>query len=201
MWLVTTGEGVQAHRFRDENRKQAWYWRDVGTLDAYYEASMDLVAVDPVFNLYDPEWPIRTYQPQFPPAKFVFDDADRRGTATDSIVAMGCIVSGATVRRSVLSPGVRVGSYSEVEDSILLRDARVERHAKVRRTIVDRGVTVPRGARIGYDAVEDRRRHTVSPGGVVVVSPGENFHIDPAHAGQPSGVPGTPDAPGGLKNP
>jgi glucose-1-phosphate adenylyltransferase len=180
--LVASGCSVQAHRFQDQNRKQARYWRDVGTIDAYYEASMDLIAVDPVFNLYDPEWPIRTYQPQFPPAKFVFDDDDRRGSATDSIVSMGCIVSGATVHRSVLSPGVRVGSYSAIEDSILLRDARVRRHARIRRAIVDRGVTVPTGARIGYDAAEDRRRHTVSPGGVVVVTAGENFDIDPAHA-------------------
>jgi glucose-1-phosphate adenylyltransferase len=112
----------------------------------------------------------------------VFDDDDRRGSATDSIVSMGCIVSGATVHRSVLSPGVRVGSYSAIEDSILLRDARVRRHARIRRAIVDRGVTVPTGARIGYDAAEDRRRHTVSPGGVVVVTAGENFDIDPAHA-------------------
>jgi glucose-1-phosphate adenylyltransferase len=181
--LVAAGEAVQAHRFRDENRKESWYWRDVGTIDAYYDASMDLITVDPIFNLYDPDWPIRTYQPQFPPAKFVFDDDGRRGFATDSIVSMGCIVSGASVHRSVLSPGVRVGSYSSVEDSILLRDAKVRRHARIRRAIIDRGVTVPSGARIGYDAAEDRRRHTVSPGGVVVVTPGEDFHIDPAQAG------------------
>jgi glucose-1-phosphate adenylyltransferase len=182
--LVAAEDPVQVHRFRDENRKRDWYWRDVGTIDAYYEASMDLIAVDPIFNLYDPAWPIRTYQPQFPPAKFVFDDEDgRRGTATDSIVSMGCIVSGGSVVRSVLAPGVRVGSYSSVLDSILLRDAKVRRHARVQRAIIDRGVVVPAGARIGYDAAEDRRRHTVSPGGIVVVTPGEDFYIDPAQAG------------------
>jgi glucose-1-phosphate adenylyltransferase len=180
--LVAAGERVFAYLFWDENKKEAQYWRDVGTLDAYFEASMDLVAVDPVFNLYDPEWPLRTYQPQLPPAKFVFDQDGRRGVATDSIVSMGCIVSGGEVRRSILCPDVRVHSYSQVEDSILLPGSVVGRHARVRRAIVDRGVELPRGAVVGYDAAEDRRRHTVSEGGVVVVTPGEECLVDPAFA-------------------
>jgi glucose-1-phosphate adenylyltransferase len=171
--LVASGERVFAYLFWDENKKEAQYWRDVGTLDAYFEASMDLVNVDPVFNLYDPDWPLRTYQPQLPPAKFVFDHDGRRGVATDSIVSMGCIVSGGEVRRSILCPDVRIHSYSRVEDSILLPGAKVGRHARVRRAIVDRGVELPKGAVVGYDPAEDRRRHTVSEGGVVVVTPGE----------------------------
>jgi glucose-1-phosphate adenylyltransferase len=154
----------------------------VGTLDAYYEASMDLISVDPVFNLYDPDWPLRTYQPQYPPAKFVFDEEGRRGEAVDSLVSMGCIVSGSSIRRSILSPGSRVHSFCDIEDAILLPNATVNRHSRVRKAILDSTVQVPPGAVIGYDLDEDRRRHTVTEGGVVVVTPGEDFHIDPALA-------------------
>jgi glucose-1-phosphate adenylyltransferase len=176
--LVAAGERVFAYLFWDENKKEAQYWRDVGTLDAYYDASMDLIQVDPVFNLYDPEWPLRTYQPQLPPAKFVFDEEGRRGVAIESIVSMGCIVSGA-VKRSILCPDVRIHSFCEVEDSILLPGAVVHRHARMRRTIVDRGVEIPRGVIVGHDTAEDRRRHTVSEGGVVVVTAGEECLVDP----------------------
>jgi glucose-1-phosphate adenylyltransferase len=176
--LVSARERVFAYLFWDENKKESQYWRDVGTIDAYYEASMDLVQVDPVFNLYDPEWPMRTYQPQLPPAKFVFDENGRRGFATQSVVSMGCIVSGGEVRRSILCPDVRVHSYCEVEDSILMPEVSVNRHSRIRRAILDRGVEIPRGAVIGYDPAEDRRRHTVSEGGVVVVTPGEECQID-----------------------
>jgi glucose-1-phosphate adenylyltransferase len=176
--LVGAGERVYAHLFWDENKKESQYWRDVGTLDAYFEASMDLVRVDPVFNLYDPEWPLRTYQPQLPPAKFVFDEEGRRGVATESIVSTGCIVSGSEVRRSILCPGVRIHSYCQIEDSILLPNATVNRYARVRRAIVDRGVELPAGARVGYDPAEDRRRHHVSEGGVVVVTPGEECFVE-----------------------
>jgi glucose-1-phosphate adenylyltransferase len=178
--LVGAGERVYAYLFWDENRKAAQYWRDVGTLDAYYDASMDLVQVDPVFNLYDPAWPLRTYMPQFPPAKFVFSDDGRRGTALDSVVSMGCIVSGSEVQRSILSPGVRVHSYCTIEDSILMPNSTVHRRARIRRAIIDRDVEIPRGAVIGHDPDEDRRRHTVSEGGVVVVTPGEECYVDPA---------------------
>jgi glucose-1-phosphate adenylyltransferase len=180
--LVASGERVYAYLFWDENKKASQYWRDVGTLDAYYEASLDLVQVDPVFNLYDPEWPLRTYQPQFPPAKLVFDQEGRRGTAIESLLSMGCIVSGSTVYRSILSPGVRVHSYSDIRDSILMPNVTIHRHSRMRRVIIDRNVEVPRGAVIGYDAAEDRRRHTVSEGGVVVVTPGEECYVDPAFA-------------------
>jgi glucose-1-phosphate adenylyltransferase len=162
---------VFGYRFTDENKKASKYWRDIGTLDAYYEANMDLCRVNPEFNLYDPEWPLRTHQVQVPPAKFVFaDEARRCGRALDSVISAGCIISGSTIRGSVLCPNVRVHSFCYVEDSILMPGVRVGRHARVRRAIVDRDVFIPRGARIGYNADEDRRRHTVSDGGVVVVT-------------------------------
>jgi glucose-1-phosphate adenylyltransferase len=176
--IVASRERVFAYRFWDENKKAAQYWRDVSTLDAYYDASMDLVQVDPTFNLYDPEWPLRTYQPQLPPAKFVFSQEGRRGVALDSIVSIGCIVSGSTVSRSILGPDVRVHSYCDIQDSILLPGAVVNRHCRIRRAIVDRGVEIPRGAVVGYDSAEDRRRHTVSAGGVVVVTPGEECLVE-----------------------
>jgi len=176
--VVASGERVFAYRFWDENKKTAQYWRDVGTLDAYYEASMDLVQVDPVFNLYDPDWPLRTYQPQLPPAKFVFSDDGRRGVAFDSTVSSGCIVSGSELRRCILGHDVRVHSYCDIEDSILLPGAVVHRHARIRRAIVDRGVEIPRGAVVGFDPAEDRRRHTVSEGGVVVVTDGEECLVE-----------------------
>ncbi|HXB57127.1 MAG TPA: glucose-1-phosphate adenylyltransferase [Vicinamibacteria bacterium] len=181
--LMGGGERVYAYLFWDENKKEAKYWRDVGTLDAYYEASMDLIQVDPIFNLYDPDWPMRTYQPQFPPAKFVFSQDGRRGRATDSMVSMGCIISGSEVQRSILSTNVRVHSYCDIQDSILLPNAIVHRNSRMRRAIIDRNVEVPKGAIIGYDPAEDRRRHTVSEGGVVVVTPGEDILVDPALRG------------------
>jgi len=141
---------------------------------------MDLVQVDPVFNLYDPEWPLRTYQPQFPPAKFVLTEEGRVGTATDSIVSMGCIVSGGRVSHSVLCPNVRVHSYCDIQDCILLPNVVVNRSCRIRRAILDRDVVVPRGAVVGYDAAEDRRRHTMTEGGVVVVTAGEECFVDSA---------------------
>jgi glucose-1-phosphate adenylyltransferase len=163
--------GVYAYRFYDENKKAANYWRDIGTLDAYFDANMDLCRVNPEFNLYDPEWPIRTYQLQAPPAKFVFADEKRRcGQALDSIISAGCIISGSTIAGSVLCPNVRVHSFCEVESSILMPGVRVGRHARIRRAIIDRDVFVPRGARIGYDVDEDRKRHTVTESGIVVVT-------------------------------
>ncbi len=162
---------VFSYRFYDENKKASKYWRDIGTLDAYYEASMDLCQVSPEFNLYDPEWPLRTYQQQAPPAKFVFaDDGRRCGQALDSVISAGCIVSGSRVSGSILCPNVRVHSYCEIEQSILMPNVRVGRHAKLRRTIVDRDVLIPRGAVIGFNPAEDRRRHAVTDGGVVVVT-------------------------------
>jgi glucose-1-phosphate adenylyltransferase len=162
---------VFSYPFEDANKKAAQYWRDIGTLDAYYEANMDLCHVNPEFNLYDPEWPMRTHQPQAPPAKFVFAEEGKRcGQALDSIISSGCIISGSRVSGSVLCPNVRVHSFCTIENSILMPGVRVGRHARLRRVIVDRDVLIPRGAIIGYDAEEDRRRHTVSEGGVVVVT-------------------------------
>jgi glucose-1-phosphate adenylyltransferase len=162
---------VYSYRFYDENKKASKYWRDIGTLDAYFEASMDLCQVNPEFNLYDPEWPLRTYQPQAPPAKFVFAEEGRRcGQALDSIISGGCIISGSRVSGSVLCPNVRVHSFCEIDQSILMPGVRVGRHARIRRAIIDRDVLIPRGALIGYDAEEDRRRHTVTEDGVVVVT-------------------------------
>ena len=153
--------------------RDAGYWRDVGTLDAYYEAHMDLVSVHPIFNLYNDAWPIYSYQPPYPPAKFVFDFDGRRGQALDSMVASGVVVSGGTVRRSVLSPRVRVSSHSEVEGSVLMDGVVVGRHAVVRRAIVDKNVVIPDGAEIGVDPVADRERFTLSSSGVVVIGKGE----------------------------
>jgi glucose-1-phosphate adenylyltransferase len=162
---------VFAYRFYDENKKEAKYWRDIGTIDAYYDANMDLCHVNPDFNLYDPEWPLRTYQVQAPPAKFVFADEGRRcGQALDSVISAGCIISGSRVAGSVLCPNVRVHSFCDIDQSILMPGVRVGRHARIRRAIVDRDVFVPRGALIGYNEEEDRRRHTVSDSGIVVVT-------------------------------
>ncbi len=175
---------VFGYRFTDENKKASKYWRDIGTLDAYYDANMDLCRVNPEFNLYDPEWPLRTHQVQVPPAKFVFADEGRRcGRALDSVISAGCIISGSTIRGSVLCPNVRVHSFCYVEDSILMPGVRVGRHARVRRAIVDRDVFIPRGAQIGYNAEEDRRRHTVSDGGVVVVTKDDDPFIGPIDEG------------------
>ncbi len=165
---------IMAYRFVDENKHEALYWRDVGTLDSYYEANMDLIQVQPQFNLYDRDWPIRTYQLQYPPAKFVFAQSlgGRRGTALDSVVADGCIISGGLVQRSVLSSCVRVNSYAEVEGSILLEGVDVGRYAKIKNAIIDKHVKIMPNAEIGYNLEKDRKRFTVTPKGLVVVEKG-----------------------------
>ena len=161
---------VYAYDFVDENKKEALYWRDVGTLEAYYEANMDVVSISPVFNLYDEAWPIRTHQRQYPPAKFVFEEAGRTGTALDSIVSAGCIVSGGTVRYSILSPDVRVNSYTEVDSSILFSHVNIGRHCRIRRAIVDRDVHIPEGTTIGFDPESDRQKYFVTDSGITVVT-------------------------------
>lgn len=163
---------VLAYDFRDLNAKQSRYWRDVGTLDAYYEANMDLVNVVPEFNLYDQRWPIRTKMTQQPPAKFVFAQEGRRmGVAVDSVVSAGCIVSGGRVLHSVLSPGVRVNSYCEVEYSILLPGAEIGRYSRIRRAIVNTNMKVPESSVIGFDLEADRAKgYHVTDGGIVVVA-------------------------------
>lgn len=161
---------VFTYSFVDENRKTAKYWRDVGTLDAYYSANMDLIGVDPILNLYDGSWPIRSAPVQAPPPKTVFRDEGRTGAALDSMLSPGCIVSGGTVEHSILSPHVNVHSWAHVEDSILFERVDVGRRAKIRRAIVAEGVSVPPGAEIGYDAEKDRERFLITAGGVVVVT-------------------------------
>ncbi|MFY9559927.1 MAG: glucose-1-phosphate adenylyltransferase [Terriglobales bacterium] len=161
---------VFSFNFVDENNKEAQYWRDVGTLEAYYEANMDLVSVSPVFNLYDEHWPIRTHQRQYPPAKFVFAETGRMGHAMDSLVSSGCIISGGTVQTSVISPDVRINSFSEVESSILFSHANVGRRCRIRRAILDRDVHIPEGTTIGYDAEADRERYFVTESGITVVT-------------------------------
>ena len=179
---------VMAYPFEDENRKEIPYWRDVGTLDAYFQANMDLISADPLLNLYDAAWPIRTYQPQLPPPKFVFEEKDsksrdRRGEAHNSMVCQGCVLSGGHVRRSVLSPQVRINSYSLVEDSILLDGVEVGRHCRIRNAIIDKYVSIPPHTEIGHNPEIDAGRGLyITAKGVVVVPKGENtetFHTDP----------------------
>ena len=181
--LVNSGQAYVYDFTRNEmpgsTERDKAYWRDVGTLDAYYDAHMDLISVHPVFNLYNDRWPIYTWNPPAPPAKFVFDDDRRRGQAFDSMVANGVVVSGGTVRRSVLSPGVRVHSYAEVNDSVLLHGVEVGRHAIVRNAIIDKNVVVPPGAQIGVDPVADRARFVVSPEGRIVIGKGDE--VSEAH--------------------
>jgi len=171
---LTDRRRVVAYDFVDENKKDVRYWRDVGTLDSYYEANMDLVAVHPVFNLYDPEWPLRTVNPRLPPAKFVFADEGRRmGVALDSLISHGCIISGGRVTRSILSPGVRVNSYSTVEDSILFPGVQIGRSSIVRRAIVAQNVRIPDHSEIGVDIEANRRQgHVVTESGIVIVHAG-----------------------------
>ncbi len=166
---------VFAHRFADSCVGGAPgdepYWRDVGTVDAYWEANLDLATIEPELNMYDEDWPIWTHQQQLPPAKFVFDDENRRGFAVDSLVSGGCIISGGRVARSVLFSNVRVNSFANVEDSVLLPSVTVERSVRLRRCVVDKGCKLPEGLTVGYDPVEDRRRFHVTEQGVTLITP------------------------------
>ena len=182
---------IRAYPFQDKNTGDGCYWRDVGTLDAYYEANMDLITVDPELNLYDHTWEIRTFQPPYPPPKFVFAQSDlpnpRVGQALDSMVCNGSIISGGRVERSIISPDVRVNSWAQVEDSILFEGVNIGRYAKVRRAIIDKGVSIPEGIEVGYDLDQDRARgFTVSDSGIVVIGKVDNLaeldghHLSPA---------------------
>ncbi|MBK6959655.1 MAG: glucose-1-phosphate adenylyltransferase [Nitrosomonas sp.] len=173
---------VFAHRFLNSCVNMASgipYWRDVGTVDAYWEANFDLTTVTPELNLYDEDWPIWTHQEQLPPAKFVFDDEDRRGQALDSSVSGGCIISGATVRRSLLFSNVKVRSYSSVEDSVILPNVEIGRYARLRRVVVEKQCIIPEGLVAGYDTEEDRKRFYVTEKGITLITPemlGQNVH-------------------------
>jgi glucose-1-phosphate adenylyltransferase len=174
--MIAEGSRVFAYPFRDENRKEAAYWRDVGTLDAYFQTNMDLIQVDPVLNLYDQQWPIHTHQPAFPPPKFVHTAGDRRGAAFDSIVCQGAIISGGQVYRSIVSPGVRVNSFALVEDAILFDGVDVGRHSRIRRAIIDKDVRIPGGFEIGWNREIDLERgFTVTDDGIIVVAKGEDL--------------------------
>ena len=171
---------VFAFPFLDENRKVDAYWRDVGTVDAYYEANMDLTCVDPLLNLYDQKWPMRAFQPMLPPPKFVFGSEGksnhRRGEALDSIVCQGAIISGGRVARSVLGPNVRINSFASVEDSVLFDGVQVGRRCRLRRVIIDKDVSIPAETEIGYDSATDRARgFTVTESGLVVIARGEDL--------------------------
>jgi glucose-1-phosphate adenylyltransferase len=164
---------VYAHRFTDScvrGDKGDYYWRDVGTVDAYWEANMELTKVTPELNLYDSDWPIWTYQEQLPPAKFVFNNEGRRGTATDSLVSGGCIISGSNINRSVLFSNVRVHSFSSIEDSVILPQVEIGRHVKLKRVVIDKGAVIPDDMKIGFDLELDRQRFHVSEKGITLVT-------------------------------
>jgi glucose-1-phosphate adenylyltransferase len=168
-----------AYPFRDAQHDSTAYWRDVGTVDAFWQANLELIGITPELNLYDNDWPIWTYQEQLPPAKFVFDDEDRRGMAVDSMVSGGCIISGAVVRHSLLFSNVYVNSYATVEDSVILPDVEIGRHCKIKRAVIDKGCKIPDEMEIGIDLEKDRERFHVSPEGVVLVIPemlGQELH-------------------------
>jgi glucose-1-phosphate adenylyltransferase len=177
---VLSNYRVVAYPFRDPHSGVQAYWRDVGEVDAYWQANIELIGVDPELNLYDTSWPIWTYQAQTPPAKFVFDDPDRRGMAVDSMVSGGCIISGSEVRHSLLFSNVRVNSFSVVRDSVVLPEVNIGRHCRITKAIIDRGCHIPANTVIGEDLEEDRKRFYVSPGGVVLVTPdvlGQRLHF------------------------
>lgn len=171
---------VNAYPFLDLQSGEQSYWRDVGTIDAYWSANMELIGVKPDMNLYDSSWPIWTYQEQTPPAKFVFDEEERRGLAVDSMLSGGCIISGAKVRHSLLFSNVRVNSYTTLEDCIVLPQVNIGRHCRITKAIIEKGCEIPEGTIIGEDRAEDERRFHVSPGGVVLVTPdmlGQKLHF------------------------
>lgn len=170
---------IMAFNFVDENKQKALYWRDVGTLDAYFEANMDVASVTPIFNLYDKAWPMRTRQRHYPPAKFVFGEPGRTGMAVNSVIGAGCVISGGVVRNSVFSQDVRVNSYAEVESTIAFTHVNIGRHCRIRKTILDRDVHLPEGTVIGYDQAEDRKNYFVTPSGLTIVTRDYSLYENP----------------------
>lgn len=174
-YMIKNGYNVHSYRFIDENKKADPYWVDVGTMDSYYAASMDLITVDPHFNLYDFDWPLRTRQLQYPPAKTISHEGERVGRAINSLISDGTIISGGLVERSIIGFNVRVNSYSYVTDSIIFDNCKIGRHARIRRTIIDKNVVIPEGVEIGFDTETDKQRFTVSDTGIVVISKNYQF--------------------------
>jgi len=170
---------ICAYNFVDENKQEALYWRDVGTMDAYFDANMDVAAITPTFNLYDQAWPMRTRVRQYPPAKFVFGEPGRTGLAVNSIISAGCVISGAAVRGSVVSQDVRVNSYSDIDSSIIFSHVNIGRHCRIRRAIIDRDVHLPEGTVIGYDQNEDRKHYLVTTSGITVVTRDPSLYENP----------------------
>lgn len=169
-YMVKSKNNIMAYKFLDENKKSKPYWKDIGTIDSYYESSMDLISVTPEFNLYDQNWPIRTYQYQYPPAKTVSHEAERVGRSLNSLICDGSVVSGGLVEKSLIGPNVRVNSYSYVTESIIMNSCNIGRHAKVRRAIIDKNVKVPEGYEIGFDLDKDRKKFIVSENGIVIIA-------------------------------
>jgi glucose-1-phosphate adenylyltransferase len=170
-YVVRKGYNIHAYPFRSEKPDGQVYWRDVGTVDAYYEANMELIAVTPVLNLYDKSWPIWSYQEQLPPAKFIFNDDKCRGMAVDSMVSGGCIISGSTIKHSLLFSNVRVQEHSLVEDSVILPNVRIGKNCKIKNAIIDKSCVIEDGVSIGYDSDEDSEKYHVSPRDRILVTP------------------------------
>jgi glucose-1-phosphate adenylyltransferase len=174
-YMIRSDHNVMSYTFVDENKKDKPYWKDIGTIESYYDASMDLISVNPEFNMYDNDWPIRTYQHQFPPAKTLSHEGERIGRTLNSMICDGTIVSGGLVERSILGANVRVNSYSYLTDSIVMNNCNIGRRAKIRRAIIDKNVRVPEGEEIGFDPIKDRKRFTVTETGIVVIPKNYTF--------------------------
>jgi glucose-1-phosphate adenylyltransferase len=166
---------VFAYNFLDKNKKSIEYWEDVGTIDAYYQANMDLITIEPVFDLYDPDWPINTYYSPCPPAKTIFDEPEKTGMVLNSLISNGCIVNGSTIIRSILSPNVRVHSYGRVEDSIIMDRVNIARNSTIKKAIIDKDVKIPPGTTIGLNHNKDRKLFTITESGIVVIPRGFKF--------------------------
>lgn len=169
-YMVKSKAKVFAYKFQDENKKNETYWKDIGTLDSYFAANMDLLSISPQFNLYDPDWPIRTYQYQFPPAKTVSHEGERVGRTLNSLICDGSIVSGGLVERSILGPNVRINSFAYITDSIIFNNCKIGRHARIRRAIIDKNVNIPEKYEIGFDPEGDKKKFTVTDSGIVIIA-------------------------------
>jgi glucose-1-phosphate adenylyltransferase len=168
-YMVENNYSINAYKFEDENKKATPYWKDIGTLESYFETSMDLIRIEPDFNLYDMNWPIRTYQYQLPPAKTLSHEGERVGRSLNSLVCDGSIISGGLVERSIIGGSVKINSYAYIKDSIIMINCNIGRHARIRKTIMDKNVVVPEGYEIGFDLENDRKKFTVTESGIVVI--------------------------------